>query len=397
MLKSILTFAAAALLLCDTAAAATEITLWHAYRGRERKGIEQVAKKFNGSQSDVKLKLLPIPYDAFADKITAAVPRGKGPDLFIFAQDRLGDWAAGGLVEPVDFWLTDERRAAFLEPTVEALTYDDAVYGLPLAFKTVALFYNKKMVKSPPVDTDALIKEAKKHTKGDKFGLVYENANFYYQAAWLQGFGGKVLTKRGKPKLDDDSVIKSMEFAQRLAHTEGIMPEEVTASLVTTLFNKNQAAFVINGPWFLGEIDSKVKYGVATLPVISETGKPAMPFLSVEGVIMNAKTQHKKEAFTVMEFLTSKQAGEIMATVGRQPSARADVYDIPKVKKDPVLSVFRQQLKNSVPMPNSPAMRVVWSPATTAMNKVIHGKEDPKAVMKKTQSEVKTLVKGARR
>lgn len=396
MLKHIFTVTAAILLLANSAAAATELTLWHAYRGLERKGIEQVAKKFNGSQSDIKVTLLPIPYDAFADKITAAVPRGKGPDLFIFSQDRLGDWSASGLIEPIDFWLTDELRGAYLEPTLEALTYDDAVYGLPMAFKTVALFYNKKLVKTPPKDTNELIAAAKKHTGGGKYGLVYENANFYYQAAWLQGFGGRVLSKRGKPKLDDAKVVSSMKFAQRLANDEGIMPDEVNSTLVTTLFNQNKAAFVINGPWFIGEIDSKVKYGVAVLPVINESGERARPFLSAEGVIMNAKTAHKKEAFKVMEFFTGKEAGKIMATVGRQPCARADVYKDAKVAQDPVLAVFKEQLKYSVPMPNMPAMRMVWSPVGKAMNKVIAGKQDPEAVMKKTQGEVKTLVKNAR-
>jgi len=390
---------AAFILLPNVALAATEVTLWHAYRGQERKGLEEVAAKFNKSQSDVKLTLLPIPYDAFADKITATIPRGKGPDLFIFAQDRVGDWAAAGLIEPVDFWLTDEVRDGFLEPTLEAMTYDDSVYGLPVAFKTVALYYNKDLVKNPPKNTDELIAEAKKHTdkKAGKFGLVYENANFYYQAAWFQGFGGKVFDKRGKPTLNSPEMIEGMTFAQHLAHDAGVMPDEVTSTLVTTLFNQGKAAMVINGPWFLGEIDSKINYGVAVIPVISKNGKQPKPFLSAESVIMNAKTKDKKAAFKVMEYLTSVEAGKILATVGHQPCARREVYDDPAVKKDPTLAVFKEQLKSSVPMPNTPAMRMVWSPATTAMNKIINGKEAPKSALDKAEEEVDGLVKGARR
>jgi arabinogalactan oligomer/maltooligosaccharide transport system substrate-binding protein len=244
-----------------------------------------------------------------------------------------------------------------------------------------------------------MVAEAKKHTNAakGKFGLVYENANFYYQAAWMQGFGGRVFNKRGKPTLDSQPVVDSMAFAQELANDSGVMPAEVTSTLVTTLFNQGKAAMVINGPWFLGEIDKKVKYKVALLPVITKSGKRAAPFLSAEGVMMSAKTSDKKAAFKVMEYLTSPEAGKIMATVGRQPTACAAVYDDPAVKKDAVLTAFREQLKHSVPMPNTPAMRMVWSPATTAMNKVISGKEDPKKTMTKAQSEVKELVKGARR
>ncbi|MEM7678288.1 MAG: extracellular solute-binding protein, partial [Myxococcota bacterium] len=252
-----------------TADAATTVVVWHAYRGKERAALEKVAKAYNDKQSDIAIKLLAIPYDAFADKITAAVPRGKGPDLFIFAQDRLGDWAASEVIEPLGFWVDDDMLNAFVEPTLSALEYDDALYGLPVAFKMVALYYNKKLIKTPPKTTAELIKMAKAHTNPGKkkFGLVYENANFYFQGAWMQGFGGRVFDRKGRPTLDAGSVLDSMKFAQKLAHGAGIMPEEVGSTLVTTLFNKGRAAFVINGPWFMGEI-SGVDYGVATLPMI---------------------------------------------------------------------------------------------------------------------------------
>lgn len=380
------------------AGADTVVDVWHAYRAGEKAALTQVADAFNARSDGVKIKLLQIPYDAFADKITAAVPRGKGPDLFIFAQDRVGDWAASGMLEPVDFWMNDQLEGAFLDPSLEALTYDDSVYGLPMSLKMLALFYNTDLVSSPPKTTDDMIAEAKKHSdpKAEKFGLVYENANFYHHAMWMQGFGGRVFSKKGKPTLDTPEVIKSLEFAQDLAKKQGIMPEEISGTLVTTLFNSGKAAMVINGPWFMGEIDKGVKYKVAPLPVISGVNKQATPFLTAEGVIMSAKAKDKKAAFQVMQFLTSTEAGIIMAKVGRQTPANKAVYDDPAVKGDPKLSAFRKQLKNTRPMPNTPAMLMVWTPATTAMNKIINGDTAPAEAMKKAQSEVTEAVKRAR-
>ncbi len=377
----------------------TAVTLWHAYRAKEAEALQQVVKTFNDRQKAVEIKLVSIPYDAFADKVTAAVPRGKGPDLFIFAHDRIGDWAASGLIEPVDFWLDEPSRKSFLPPTLEALTYDDSVYGLPMAFKMVALFYNSNLVKTAPTTTDELVAAAKKLTdaKAGKYGLVYENANFFYHAAWMQGFGGRVFDKGGKPTLDAQPVIDSLQFAQDLAKKEGIMPQEIGSTLVTTLFNKGQAAFVINGPWFMGEIDKGVPYKVAVLPTISKNGKKAAPFLSAEAVIMSAKTADKKAAYEAMKYLTSVEAGKVMALVGRQTPARREVYDDAAVAKDELLGVFRKQLETSVAMPNTPAMRMVWGPATTAMNKVINGSTPPAEAVKAAQAEVEQHVKGARR
>ena len=70
------TLAAGAFLLAFTAQAATELTVWHAYRGAEKAAFEKVVAQFNARQKDIAVRTLAVPYDAYADKITASVPRG---------------------------------------------------------------------------------------------------------------------------------------------------------------------------------------------------------------------------------------------------------------------------------------------------------------------------------
>ena len=126
--------------LPGVAAAQKEIVVWHGYRGGEKTAFEKVVSQFNQSQKGVKVSTLAVPYDAFADKITAAVPRGKGPDVFIFAQDRLGGWvAAGNTVEPLDFFLDDKIKGRYLKATMDAMTYQGNAYGLPLNFKVITI------------------------------------------------------------------------------------------------------------------------------------------------------------------------------------------------------------------------------------------------------------------
>jgi|SRR5947209_3250329 len=94
------------------AAQAKEIVIWHGYRGGEKAAFEQVIEEFNKANAGkVHASSLAVPYDAFADKISAAVPRGKGPDVFIFAQDRLGGWVAAGnrRLEPGDLDISPSK------------------------------------------------------------------------------------------------------------------------------------------------------------------------------------------------------------------------------------------------------------------------------------------------
>ena len=109
-LATVVAFSAA-----PVALAATDLVVWHAYRGDEKAAFEKVVGMYNAKQKDVVVKTLAVPYDAYADKITASVPRGKGPDVFIFAQDRLGGWVeAGQTIEPIDFFVDEKVTSQFV-------------------------------------------------------------------------------------------------------------------------------------------------------------------------------------------------------------------------------------------------------------------------------------------
>ncbi|HPR16678.1 MAG TPA: extracellular solute-binding protein [Candidatus Cloacimonadota bacterium] len=376
-------------------AAQTEVTLWHSYRGEEKDALVQVTENFNQSQSDITLKILGIPYDAFPDKITAAIPRGKGPDLFIYAHDRIGGWVEADIIEPIDFYLEDDISGNFVTGAWDPMLYQGSVYGLPMSLKSIILFYNTDMIKTPPKTTDEMIALAKQHTDAPngKYGLVYEIANFYYHACWLQGFGGKIFDDKDIPVLNSPENIRSFQFAQDLFLQDRIVPPEVSNVLVTTLFNEGKAAMVLSGPWFRGEIDN-IPYEVALLPIISEVGKPAIPFMSSEGVLMSTQSAQKDAAFQVMKYLVSEDAAYIFASVGKQPVTLKSVYERPEIKNDKYLPKFKKQIENSKPMPSIPQMTSVWSPASTAINAAVNGK-DPKESLDEAQNKVMSTLRAA--
>jgi arabinogalactan oligomer/maltooligosaccharide transport system substrate-binding protein len=379
------------LLLPFSALAQKEVVVWHGYRGGEKAAFEKVVDEFNKANAGkLKVTTLAVPYDAFADKITAAVPRGKGPDVFIFAQDRLGGWvAAGNTVEPLDFFLDPATKGRYLKATLDAMTYQGTTYGLPLNFKVVTLIYNKKLVPVPPKTTAELAAMAKKLTnvQTGKFGLAYWYSDFYYHSALMNGFGGGVFQGR-KPTLNSPQNVASLDYLLKWLN-QGFLPAEPSTALITSLFNQGKAAMVFSGPWFLGEIDKGVDYGLAPLPTISEAGnKPMRPWITVEGVYVAAPSKNKDAAFAFAKYLTDVPAARVMALEGRQTPANKGVYADPQVAGDPILKAFRQQVDVAVPMPNLPEMSMVWSPATTAMNVIVKKAATPKAAMDQAQKEV---------
>jgi arabinogalactan oligomer / maltooligosaccharide transport system substrate-binding protein len=374
------------------AQATTEIVVWHAYRGGEKAAFEKVVGMYNAKQKAVAVKTLAVPYDAYADKITASVPRGKGPDVFIFAQDRLGGWVeAGQTIEPIDFFVDEKVTSQLVPGMMTAMTYRDTVYGLPLNYKSIAMIYNTALVKSPPKTTGELIAVAKGLTNAPsgRFGLAYEYSNFFFHAALMNAFGGQVFAPGPKPVIDSPQNVQAVKTMLKWYRQDGILPADPSSTLIASLFNDGKAAIVFSGPWFLGEVQDKVKYAIAPLPTVDEAGgKPMRPWLTVEGVYVSAGSQHKEAAYAFAEYLVSPDAALVLALEGGQLPTNKSVYNDPRVAKNPTLQGFRKQLDTAVPMPNYAEMTLMWSPVTTAMNKIVKGSATPEVALKEAQAAV---------
>lgn len=385
-MRLLLSAVVAAVFACGGPAASEDVVvLWHSYAGAEKQALEQLVAELDGPE----VRLVQVPYDTFADKITNAIPHGNGPDLFIFAHDRLGDWSATELVEPIEFYVDEAIADRFAYEAIAAMAYGDNLYGLPLAVKSVALFYRKDKVARPPRTTDELIE------RGDS--LVYDSTDLYFHAPWLHGFGGAVFDESGELALTSAESIAALEFARSLTTEHGIVPPGLTSTMVATLFNEGKAPLAIAGPWFLGDIRDGVPYGIAPLPIVSATGRRAEPFLGAEGVLMSSHARDKAAAFAVMNALTGDGAAAFRARRARQVIPNLAPYTTSELASDPVLAAFRDQLDHSRPMPATPAMRTVWTPYKTALQKAINGGEDPGDALRYAQDEIEGYIEGASR
>jgi arabinogalactan oligomer/maltooligosaccharide transport system substrate-binding protein len=367
-----------------------EVVLWHSYREQEKAALEKAVEQINAREEGVKVKLLAVPYDAFVDKITIATPRGQGPDLFIFAHNMIGEWVdREHILEPITTRIPNDVLKRFIKDCVRALVYKENLYGLPLAFKSLALFYDPELIPKPPETLDELRILAKKATNKEKgiYGLVYEASLLYFNAPFIHGFGGVVLDEMGRPHLDEKPVVDALIFLRTLVKDDGVVPKGVTSAMVTSLFNDGKAAMVLNGPWFLGEIKEGKRFDVEMLPATGR-GERLKPFLGSEAVFLSAYSKHKEEAIKVMLALTDDDSALIRLKVGRQSVANERVYSMPEVLSQRVVSVFRAQAGNTVLMPSRPEMQVVWQAMDMAINQVVFGDVDPVVALQNAQRKV---------
>jgi maltose-binding protein MalE len=364
------------------------IVLWHAYNGPERATLEHVAAEWNEAHPETPLTLVQVPYDAFADKITSAVPNGNGPDLFVYSHDRIGDWAAAGVIEPIEYWVDDATAGRYQRDALAAMAYRDDLWGLPVAVKCLALFYRTDRVAHPPRTTDELLAMAPAARARGAYPLVYANSDLYDHAPWLHGFGGVVLDERGEIRIASAEAAQAMDFSKRLID-RGVVPAETTGPLVETLFNEGKADMALEGPWFVGDIAKGVPWAVTTLPIVSDTGRPAAPFFSAEGVLMSARARDKDAAFQVMLWIAGDRSATERAQAAGQIVPNLHAYDDAALARDATQAAFRKQLEHTVLIPAAPAMRMVWTPYMTALAKVQSGGASPSDALLEVERQVR--------
>ncbi len=370
-MKRLLTLA---LLLLGMAAHAADeqesLKLWHAYRGGEEDALRKSAELFT-AQTGLKVDLLALPYDAYAAKLTNAIPHGAGPDVFIFNHERLRNFHGQKLLASTSASID---RAAYFSNAIEALEVDGQVYGYPMSLKCLALFVNTKLVPNPPRTTDELMKLLPGLTQADqgRYGFAYESGDFYFHAPFLFGFGGELFDANGRASFNTQGMAKSLAFVKGLQDAR-LIPQEASGALVKSLFNDGRAAMVISGPWFAGEVSPSVQYQLVGLPVVSETGIPLKPFLGVEAAFVSSQSKRMEQAQQLARFLSVGPASLVRVTLGRQVPADLGAYETPEVKGDALIAAFREAARNATPMPNTLEMARVWEPMKLAIRAVLQG------------------------
>ncbi len=364
------------------ALAQVEVAVWHAYRGEERAVLESLLEQWSAQQDDVRAVPLAIPYEGFASKLEAAAPRGNGPDLFIAAHERIGSWQATGLIHP---WPQGEDLSDLHPTTVEAMRWQDGLYGLPLSAKGLALFRRTDLLAEAPADTDELVALLPGLSGDRRYGLAWVHTDAYFHAPWMHGWGGGVFAE-GRVRLDSPETAASMAWVYDLQQ-RGLLPEEPTSALVTELFNQGRAAMIISGPWFLGEIGADVPFAISPLPRVSATGQPAAPYLTVEGAFVSGFAAHPEPARELARFLASPEAATRRAIEGRQAVASLRAGQDPRVAQDPVLGPFVALIDGARPMPNRPEMQATWEPMARALRRVMRGALEPEAALAAAQQE----------
>jgi maltose/maltodextrin transport system substrate-binding protein len=379
---------ALALAMVFSAAAAT-----CAYAGEPGKLLVWINgdKGYNGLQKvgdDFKAKAgVPVtvehPEDA-PGKFQQAAAAGKGPDVWCWPHDRIGEWIQSGLIVEVK---PSKKIQDEIEPTAwNAFTVGGKIWGYPLSVESIGLVYNKDLVKTPPKSFDDVAKLDKELSAKGKKAILWDYNNTYFTWPLLAADGGYVFARDAKGNLDPAKVgvnspgaIKGAETLAAMIKT-GVMPKGASYSDMEAGFNKGDVAMMITGPWAWDNVKkSKINFGVAPIPGIGN--KPGKPFVGVLGCMIAAPSPNKDIAKEFLEnhVLTIDGLKKINADVPLGTPANKQFFK--ELSADPNIKATMDNVKLGEPMPNIPEMGKFWSSMGSALENITNGRQSPKEAL----------------
>lgn len=369
------------------------LKLWES-KGKEADWIKYAAEEFE-KKYGVKVQYENVEAPDVVKKLQTEGKTDSGAaDLVVFPHDNIGQATSAGLLFSLDDLpeLTKNLNDNFYPAAVSgAKGTDGKHYGIPLAMETYALFYNKDLLPEAPKSFEELIEKTKPLTdkSQQKFGIMFEPANFYFSYAFLSADGGYVF-KDGVDAndigLNNEGAVKGLEAMLKLKEISVDKAEDANGNVIKALFNEGKVAAVINGPWFLGDLkDTKINYGVVHLPTLN--GKAPKSFSGVRILGINSTTKYPQAAALFMQFVTSK---EMLAKRYEMTGQIPPLKDF--VPSEEISKEFLAQISVSEPMPSIPEMGVVWAPMGAALGDAWAGKGAPKAVLDNAVKAIKEQI-----
>lgn len=322
--------------------------------------------------------------DKLTDKFGPAAQAGRGPDVVMWAHDRLGGWAQSGLLKPLEF--DDSFKGTIDQKAWDAVTYEGKTWGYPVNMECITLVYNKELLKEVPKTLEEVVALQKSvYGPKDQYALLWAYDTPYFSWPFLAGAGAYVFGKNASGDyvttdigVNADGAIKALDMVGGMIK-DGIMPRSLTYDVMMSKMQQGQCAMIVSGPWCWNDLSkSDIDFGLGVIPGYNGPGKP---FVGVLCAMVDANTPNaqlvdmffKDYVLTVesMQQMNEDKFGGAPALLAAQEA----------MKDDERVVVIGENVALGNLMPNIPAMGAFWGALDSAIKTVTAGTVDAKQAL----------------
>ncbi|WP_308440911.1 sugar ABC transporter substrate-binding protein [Catellatospora chokoriensis] len=289
-----------------TGPAGTTYTIWDPYPQYD--GSSDWVKLLNKCGTDAGVTITRTGYDTtdLTNKVLLAAQQANAPDVLIVDNPVISTLAEAGVLASSDDTKLD--TTAISANLLGAGQSGGKTYGIPIGANTLALYYNKAVLKAAGVDiasvtdwnslTAALAKVKAAGKKGITFSAIGTEEGSFQFLPWYWGSGANLT------KLDSPQAVAAVSLWTDWVK-QGYAPNSVINNTQTTSwqeFATGEYAFAENGTWQLGNAKKAgFEYGIIPVPGV-DGGTAAAP---TGGEFVSVPVQKDTARYTTTQKLVS--------------------------------------------------------------------------------------------
>jgi len=256
------------------------VNFWTFHTEAEGDFFASLGPAYSAINPDVQVDLRIVPQEEYMGAaLTSAFAADVGPDVFVMSPGDFLKYANTGIALDLDPYFTDAMRADFLESSIEAVTVDGKLVGIPFEIELLGIYYNIDILENagvtPPKTWSELIDATSKLTTSEVAGLIIEPSKGYYQNfTWYpflwQG-GGAVLDEATMTgKFEGPAVENALKMWNDLVKAGAPSTLPIPGTWDVAMVGGGCAARHLCGTWAVADIESRysdMNIGVMPIPI----------------------------------------------------------------------------------------------------------------------------------
>ena len=366
-----------------------ELLIWmDPGRGR---ALDPIVQKF---ETDFGVKVTIETPEKITRTFPIAAQVGKGPDIVIWAHDKVGEWADSGLIAPVE--ISTEFRERFFPEAWQAVQHQERLWGYPIALETVTLIYNRALLDGPPPEDLSQLASVSRDIKSKHPGVIpilWDSRSPFYMWGILASAGGYVFAKKDadydleKVGVATSGAVDALSKIISLIGS-GVLPKSCSYSETEDLMGQGKLGMMISGPWAWSSLVQRgIDFGLGQIPGVN--GQAGRPFVGVSVAYLNRSSPNHDLIKEFLEQSLISDEGLTAMNAAKPIGIPALISLYQKMAKDnPLLQALRVSVDHGQVMPNIPQMGRFFSSLGAALELAINGQLSPQAALQEAQTNM---------
>ena len=356
---------------------------------------EKYIAEWNAANPDYPVVPEVVGWAQCQDKATTLAAAGSPAGMAYVGSRTLKEFALSDLI--VEVPMTDEEKAAYYPNIVDTVTFEGTQWGVPIAFSTKALYWNKDLFAEAGLDPEKppttwaeeieYAKTIKEKTGKAGYGLpakTFDNTMHQF-LHWVYTNNGKVIDAEGNIVMDSPEVLAALQAYKDITpySVEGATAyeqNEIRAIFLDKQVGMIQAA--VSTAFLLNDTD--INWGVTDLPLgPNAEGKGTLLITDSLAVFKDSGVEEKAVEFakyiTQPKIQEEYEAGGLAGLTPLRPSTAVDTM----VAADPYWQPFIDGIEFGGPEPLFTDYRGLQNVMIEMVQSVVTGSAEPQDALTK--------------